>query len=124
MTTEGKDFNENERITKVLSVLKSFAVVAEVPTVIISQMARAKDKGNPNWVPSLDELRGSGSLEQDAMTVTFVYKDRKATLSEHIPECMYRCDYGPAVEMPTASEAEIRNMITPVRWRLAKNHAA
>ena len=121
MTAAGKDGNENDKITKVLAALKSFAVSAEVPVVIISQMTRSKDKGDPG-IPTLDELRGSGSLEQDAMTVVFVYRDRKATLGEHLPDCMFRkAKSGSVWDEPTACEGEIRNMITPIRWRLAKN---
>ena len=121
MTAAGKDCNENDKITKVLAALKSFAVSAEVPVVVISQMTRSKDKGDPG-IPTLDELRGSGSLEQDAMTVVFVYRDRKATLGEHLPDCMFRkAKSGSVWDEPTACEGEIRNMITPIRWRLAKN---
>jgi len=116
----GKDGTENDKITKVLAALKSFAVSAEIPVVVISQMTRCKDKGDPG-IPTLDELRGSGSLEQDAMTVVFVYKDRKATLSSHLPDCYYKKSNGTIWDEPSTREPEVRNMITPIRWRLAKN---
>ena len=70
--------SENERLTEVSAVLKSIAVELGMPVVALSQLSRdnGKDK-NGVRPPTIADLRGSGSLEQDAFSVTLIYKDEQ-----------------------------------------------
>lgn len=70
--------SENERLTEVSAVLKSIAVELGMPVVALSQLSRdnVKDK-NGVRPPTIADLRGSGSLEQDAFSVTLIYKDEQ-----------------------------------------------
>ena len=55
--------------------LKSLARELEIPLVVLCQVARDAE-GNE---PTLNQLRGSGSIEQDADMVMFIHGDRKKT---------------------------------------------
>jgi len=70
-----RGWNENQEITFVLQVLKALAFELEIPIIVLSQLSREVEKNERT--PRLSDLRGSGSLEQDAAVVIFVYKDEK-----------------------------------------------
>lgn len=80
MTCAGGDkMNENARITEVSAVLKSIAIELNIPVVCLSQLSRdnvkeKNDKGEAR-PPQLSDLRGSGAAEQDAFSVTFLYRE-------------------------------------------------
>jgi len=67
------DLCENMRLTIVSSELKGLAFELGIPVLALSQLSRASVKDERE--PRLDDIRGSGSLEQDATGVIFVYKD-------------------------------------------------
>ncbi len=64
-----------EQVSEISKSLKSLARELEVPVVALSQVARDAE-GNE---PTLSQLRGSGSIEQDADVVMFIHRDRKKT---------------------------------------------
>jgi len=80
MTCVGGDkMNENARITEVSAILKSIAIELNIPVVCLSQLSRdnvkeKNDKGEAR-PPQLSDLRGSGAAEQDAFSVTFLYRE-------------------------------------------------
>lgn len=71
--------NENAKLTEISSVLKSIAIELNIPVVCLSQLSRdnVKDKNDKGEArpPQLSDLRGSGSIEQDAFSVTFLYRE-------------------------------------------------
>ena len=66
--------NRNAEITDISSALVKVAGDLNVPVVVASQLSRAVEQRSDKH-PMLSDLRDSGSLEQDAYTVTFIYRD-------------------------------------------------
>lgn len=72
METREKCENENVRITRISSRLKRLAVELGIPVVALAQVKR--QEGRAMQMPTLQELKGSGSLEQDADKVIFLHR--------------------------------------------------
>lgn len=70
----GRSFDANTRITRVSSALKSLSLELKIPLVVLSQLNRAVEKEGRD--PRISDLRDSGSIEQDAFKVVFLYPDR------------------------------------------------
>lgn len=66
---------ENDRIGYISRQLKSIARSFNVTLIAVSQLSRAVEKERFNKRPRLSDLRDSGSLEQDADVVVFLYRD-------------------------------------------------
>ncbi len=62
-----------EQISEISKSLKSLARELNIPVVVLCQVARDAEGTEPN----LAQLRGSGSIEQDADVVMFIHRDRK-----------------------------------------------
>ncbi len=57
--------------------LKILAKELNVPILTLSQLSRASEKRSDDSSPKLSDLRESGSIEQDADIVMFLYRDDK-----------------------------------------------
>lgn len=73
ITSEHEDRQMFEQVSEISKSLKSLARDLKIPLVILCQVARSAE-GNE---PGLGELRGSGSIEQDADVVMFIHGERK-----------------------------------------------
>ncbi len=65
------------RVTEVSEITRSLKIMAKelnVPIMVCAQLARATEK-QANHRPGLSDLRESGSIEQDADQVLFLYRD-------------------------------------------------
>jgi len=69
-----KSDNRLMEITTITRNLKILAKELDIPIICISQLSRENEKRN-NRRPILSDLRDSGSIEQDADVVIFVYRD-------------------------------------------------
>jgi len=73
----GTTFNKDGRVQEISQItqgLKAIAKELSVPVVALSQLSRQVEQRD-NHKPQLSDLRESGSIEQDADVVMFVYRE-------------------------------------------------
>lgn len=92
---QGSSRNQDNRVQEVSEIsraLKGLARELNVPVIALSQLSRAVE-ARPDKRPLLSDLRESGSLEQDADVVLFIYRDDyydKESEKKHIAEILVR----------------------------------
>ena len=71
---ESKDNVVNE-IGQLSRAFKLLAIEMNCPVILLSQLSRDNEKRKGSHKPMLSDLRGSGSIEQDADIVLFLYRE-------------------------------------------------
>jgi len=75
---QGRQFsseaNRVQEISEISRGLKSLARELNIPVVTLSQLSRAVES-RPGHIPQLADLRESGSIEQDADIVMFLFRE-------------------------------------------------
>jgi len=75
MSSRGRSENRNQEVSAISRGLKLMAKEMRVPFLVLSQLSRAPETRPGDHRPQLSDLRESGSIEQDADLVMFIYRE-------------------------------------------------
>jgi replicative DNA helicase len=75
MGSRGRAENRNQEVSALSRGFKLLAKELKVPMLVLSQLSRAPETRQGDHRPQLSDLRESGSIEQDADLVGFIFRE-------------------------------------------------
>lgn len=75
MSSKGKVENRNQEVSQISRGLKLMSKELDCPFLVLSQLSRATETRQGDHRPQLSDLRESGSIEQDADIVGFIFRE-------------------------------------------------
>jgi replicative DNA helicase len=75
MSTKGRSENRNQEVSQISRGLKLLSKELDCPFLVLSQLSRATETRQGDHRPQLSDLRESGSIEQDADLVGFIFRE-------------------------------------------------
>ncbi len=69
---------QNNRVQEISEITRSLKIMAKelkVPLIVCAQLSRGTETKGKSHIPALSDLRDSGSIEQDADIVLFLYRE-------------------------------------------------
>ena len=114
-----------QEVSYISGELKTLARTLNVPVLVLCQLNRNAES-NDNKVPSLSNLRESGSIEQDADIVMLMYReDYYTALGQTAKSKSWAKDKGPEANAPkpplSEAEREKNGDLSEVKVNVAKN---
>ncbi|MDO9509776.1 MAG: replicative DNA helicase [Candidatus Magasanikbacteria bacterium] len=94
MESRGNSENRVQEVSEITRGLKGIARELNIPVIALSQLSRVVEQSKPA-IPKLSHLRESGSIEQDADIVMFIYRksaDRNYRPEEISPDERYMAE--------------------------------
>lgn len=75
MSSKGRSENRNQEVSALSRGLKLLSKELRVPFMVLSQLSRAPETRPGDHRPQMSDLRESGSIEQDADLVLFIFRE-------------------------------------------------
>lgn len=122
--------SEYEKVSEISRLLKIIAREVRIPIIALSQMSRDSEKGGKGpRVPRLADLRGSGSIEQDADAVMFLHRvheddTEKDKSVREVLFCIAKNRFGPADDVEMKFYPERQKFEVAPHVLLQKGHQA
>src|ERR1700683_3383011 len=75
MSVRGRTENRNQEVSQLSRGMKLLSKEIGCPFLVLSQLSRAPETRQGDHRPQLSDLRESGSIEQDADLVAFIFRE-------------------------------------------------
>lgn len=102
-----KTNNREQEISEISQSLKNLAKELDVPVIALSQLSRSVEQRGSSKRPMLSDLRESGSIEQDADVVMFIYRPQYYKIDQWDDEDQSETDNEAEIEIAKYRNGEI-----------------